>query len=286
MIDLLGAGYGDNAKFEAAVKRCIPGEFVLIASQDDHTQAQEDYFAVDHFDLGKHVPRYVKKANAGSVATCALLQLMYENPKRFVYSPLNNNPISVLTLSRELKQRVKDATKLVARPTISSSRPLGPPRLDKGEHAPFYIVPPNKDGVRRALLIGVITGQGPDLKGPPNDITMMQQFLENHCGFKKENIIVLQDYWHGHGATKPTKKNILLGFQTLVQKSKPGDINFIQFTGHGGRMGNQLYICPSDYAKAGQVSDEMIMKDLIKAMPGDVYTTMLVDCCYSGTVAE
>lgn len=86
--------------------------------------------------------------------------------------------------------------------------------------------------------------------------------------------------------TKSTKKNILAEFRELCKISKPHDVNFIQFSGHGGRTGNTLYILPTDYKTAGQVSDSDILRDLIKAMPKDVYTTMLVDCCYSGTVGD
>lgn len=72
----------------------------------------------------------------------------------------------------------------------------------------------------------------------------------------------------------------------MCKASKPHDVNFVQFSGHGGRTGNTLYILPTDYNTAGQVSDSDILRDLIKAMPKDVYTSMLVDCCYSGTVGD
>lgn len=233
---ILGTAHYDNAKFENAIKRCIPSDFMLIASQDDQTQAQEDYFAMDNYNMGQHVPKYVKKANAGGCATTALLQLLYEAPERVVADKCRRarmQPLNVLEVSREMKQRVKKHSKLELRPTISSSRPLGPPRMDKGEHAPFYIVPPGKTGTRRALLIGVIGGQGSDLKGPPNDVANVQSFLEKHCGFQKSNITVLQDFWDQPGANKPTKRNILASFQKIVRASKPGDVCFIQFSGHG-----------------------------------------------------
>ena len=86
--------------------------------------------------------------------------------------------------------------------------------------------------------------------------------------------------------TKSTKNNILAEFRKLCKKCQPHDVNFIQFSGHGGRTGNTLYILPTDYNSAGQISDSDILRDLIKAMPKDVYTNMLVDCCYSGTVAD
>lgn len=142
---------------------------------------------MDHYDL--KVPKYVKKANAGSVATCALLQLMHENPNLLVASKCkpSDEPLNCLQVSREIKTRVKKCSKLDAKPTISSSRPLGPKRVDKAP--PFYIVPPTYTGTRRALLIGVVNGEGPDLKGTPNDITNIQDFLIKHCGFQRENIV-------------------------------------------------------------------------------------------------
>lgn len=284
MDDLLGTAYSDTAEFEQAVRRCIPSEFVLIASQDDYTQAQEDLFAIDHYNLGKHVPKYVRKANAGSVATCAFLQLLYENPNLLVAENLNHGdePLNCLQVSREIQKRVQEASKLEAKPTISSSRPLGPVRVEKAP--PFYIVPPGYTGTRRALLIGVVSGEQDDLKGPPNDVSNMQQFLQNHCGFRAKDINVLQDYHGCNKSNQSTKKNILDGFEQLVQNSTAKDVCFIQFSGHGGRVGNNLYILPSDYDTAGQIMDEVILRDLIKKMPANVYTTMLVDCCYSGTV--
>lgn len=46
------------------------------------------------------------------------------------------------------------------------------------------------------------------------------------------------------------------------------------------------YIMPCDYQKNGCIVDDQILNQLIKAMPAQVYTTFLVDCCYSGTVGE
>ena len=296
MKDALGVGHYDNAAFETAVKRCIPAEFLLIASQDEHTQAQEDYYAMDHF--GFPCSPSVKKQNAGSVATCALLQMMYQDPHRFVaasHNNTNNNnnnnskkePWNVLQVLHEIKTRVKEATKLDAKPTISSSRPLGPPGNTKGKdkYAPFYIVPPGFTGTRRALLIGVVSGEGKDLKGPRNDIENIQQFLQGYCGFSETNITLLFDD-NGPSATQPTRQNILNAFRTVVRLSQPKDVLFVQFSGHGGRVGNNLFLVPSDYKKNGEIMDQLILRDLIKAMPAQTYTTMLVDCCYSGTVGD
>jgi Caspase domain len=236
----------DNSDFEEAVKRCIPSEFILIASQDDVSQSQEDFFAMDHFKLplpdGKR--RWRDTEQAGSVATCAFLQLMYENPKAAVATEEagGSEPWNTLEILEELQGRIKRSSKLHANPTVSSSRPLGPPGLKKREYAPYYVVPPNYTGTRRALLIGCVTGEEQDkpLKGAINDVYNVRQFLVCHCGFKPENMVILEDNFKVSTSKQPTKKNILDGFATMIKQSKPKDVNFIQFSGHGGRVDHNL----------------------------------------------
>jgi len=216
---LEGMGHFDNDSFEEKVRRCIPSEFMLLASQDCFTQAQEDYYAMDHYNLPTHKSKSaVNYSNAGSVATCALLQLLYENPGRVVASSPSSSsatPISCLEMVQQIKRRVKQCSKIEAKPTMSSSRPLGPPRLTNGKYAPYYIVPPSHTtGKRHALLIGVKTGEGPILKGAHNDIDNMRQFLRRHCGFREADIKVLMD--DGICTTIPTKNNILAEFRKLT----------------------------------------------------------------------
>lgn len=278
--EVLGTPHGDNSSFANAVNRAIPGEFTLLASQDDVTQAQEDYFAKEHYGLPDN-----KMGKAGSVATCALAQMMYENPKKFMANS-GAKPYDCRQILHQIKTRVQKSSRLEAKPTITSSRPLGAPALNSNQYAPFYIVPPGFTGKRRALLIGVVAGNGDDLKGPPNDVTNIYHFLVDHCGFKKEDITVLRDDVHTRDHKPSTKKNILDNFDRLVKLSKPKDVCFVQFSGHGGRLGDNLYILPSDFKKNGHILDDDILLDLIKYMPAKVHTTMLVDCCYSGVIGD
>jgi Caspase domain len=228
--------YQDDDDFLAAVKRCVPSEFVLLASQDEISKAQEDYVAMEHYQLpppdGRK--RWLNSELAGSVATCALLQLMNQYPDKWVAG--HGEPFSTLEILHELQERIKKCSNLDANPTISSSRPLGPPRFDEGVYAPYYVVPPQYvNGTRRALLIGCVTGEGKDLKGPLNDICNIQRFLVDHAGFQPDNVTILQDSPKVPPEQRPTKKNILQGFATLIKQSKPNDVNFIQFSGHGNR---------------------------------------------------
>ena len=270
--------HSDNNTFETSVKRCIQSEFMLLASQDEVNTSQEDYFAMDHYRVPSIPGRQCSKA--GSVATWAFLEMLFAHPRKFV-KPTSRNGISCHEVLKQLPKRIEQASKVdSAKPTISSSRPL---TLAKGEYAPFSLVPPGYSGTHRALLVGVVSGgRHGDLKAPPNDIGHMKHFLIQHAGFETEQVTVLLE---GTSRT-PTKANILAEFQKLVRHSKAQDTCFIQFSGHGGRTSHNLHIVPSDFAKAGPIRDEDIMRDLIKAMPAGVHTTMLIDCCFSGTLGD
>jgi len=299
MLDFSHNKNSDNDAFESAVKRCIPSNFILISSQDDVTQAMEDYYAAEHYALPR-IPGISRSSrngndwNAGSAATCALLQLWHEEPQRLIGSGKDSGsgkPLTCFEVLKETQRRVKQASALNTKPQITSSRPLGPPRLATNESAPFYIVPPECTGTRRALLIGVIAGEAEDLKGPHNDVRHMQHFLIHKCGFHSKDVITLMDNGRSD-CPQPTKAKILEGFATLVKQSKPKDVVFVQFSGHGGAQRNPLaagydsYILPCDYKKKGQIMDDVILRDLIKALPHGVHGTMVVDCCYSGTVGD
>jgi len=277
--NLLDHGYGnlplsaipehdDDDSFLKAVERCIPSEFVLIASQDDVSKAQEDFFAMEHFKLKPPdgQTRWSNSQMAGSVATCALLQLMYENPKAMM-APIGgvdddeNKPWSTLEILQEMQNRIKFCTNKDANPTISSSRPLGPPRFDEGVYSPYYVVPPNfTKGTRRALLIGCVSGGENDLKGTLNDVYNIRRFLVDHCGFESENIVTLTESPKHPAHAQPTKKNIVDGFAKLIRESKEGDVNYIQFSGHGSRSDTNLYIIPCDFAQNGYIMDDKILK--------------------------
>ena len=286
---VLGVGHSDDSIFASKISRAIPAEIVLIASQDDVTQAQEGDAAKTRFNLPD-----IEGTNgeSGSLATSALLQLLFENPKRVLAGTKGDKsaatPHNCREFLKEIQKRVKTYNESQeANPVISSSRPLGPPAMKDGQFAPFYLVPPGFTGKRRALLISVVTGEGDALNGPPNDIQYVKHFLTKHGGFLEKDITVLRDDANaGSDCQRSTKQNIMDGFAQIVQQSKSKDVVVIQFSGHGGRMGDNLYLLPCDYKEQGQIMDDDILKDVIKYMPAKVHCTMLIDCCYSGVVGE
>ena len=117
--------------------------------------------------------------------------------------------------------------------------------------------PKHTQGTRRALLIGIVSGGDNVLKGTLNDVHNIRRFLMNHCGFLEENIVTLLET---PGHDQPTKKHITDGFAKLIRESQPGDVNFIQFSGHGSRSDTNLYIIPCDFQQNGYIMDDRILK--------------------------
>jgi hypothetical protein len=100
-------------------------------------------------------------------------------------------------------------------------------------------------------------------------------------------MLILMDDGTTHA---PTKKNIEDAFTRITQYSKAGDVVFIHYSGHGGRVedldgdeddGWDETLIPVDYRNAGQIVDDDIYKMCVMAMPADVNVTVLVSdyCC-------
>jgi metacaspase-1 len=140
-----------------------------------------------------------------------------------------------------------------------------------------------------ALLIGV--NEYPverwKLKGCVNDVLMTKEVLTTKFGFPEENIKVLTDQ-------EATAENIRRGLEDwLIAKSKPEDIVYFHFSGHGAQIpdkdgdeedGQDEFLCavnlnPRDPATL--VTDDQL-KDLFKRIPSR-NVTIITDCCHSGT---
>jgi len=80
-----------------------------------------------------------------------------------------------------------------------------------------------------ALLIGVQDYTGSNLRsleGPVNDVTLVRELLESRFQVPKGNIVTLVDAQATHGRIKEA-------FARLVARVKPGDLVYIQYSGHG-----------------------------------------------------
>jgi hypothetical protein len=158
---------------------------------------------------------------------------------------------------------------------------------------PMYIVPPNSQGRRRAVLIGInYTGQQGQLSGCHNDLHNIKKYLVNVQKFNESEMLILMDDGRHHA---PTRKNIEDAFRRIVEYSQAGDVVFIHYSGHGGRVrdtsgdeedGYDETLIPVDFKRAGQIVDDDILRMLVKPMRSGVHVTVLMDCCHSGTVLD
>jgi hypothetical protein len=69
----------------------------------------------------------------------------------------------------------------------------------------------------------------------------------------------------------------------------------IQLKGHGGKLrddgndeedGYDETLIPVDYASAGQIRDDDLLRNLVIPMKKGVFVTSIMDCCHSGTVLD
>lgn len=104
--------------------------------------------------------------------------------------------------------------------------------------------------------------------------------------------VLMDDDKHNH----PTHANIVQSLKALAEQSQPGDVVFIQFSGHGGRVLDSLVdteaegydeaFAPSDYLVSGLVRDTLIYKVLLAPMRYGVSVTMIVDTCDTGMMLD
>jgi len=66
-------------------------------------------------------------------------------------------------------------------------------------------------------------------------------------------------------------------------------------SGHGGKLrdndgdeadGYDETLIPVDYARAGQIRDDDLLRNLVVPMASGVFATCVMDCCHSGTVLD
>jgi hypothetical protein len=112
-------------------------------------------------------------------------------------------------------------------PQLSSSRMINV------ESEPMHICPPGS-GRRRAVLIGInYTGQEGELTACHDDCNNVAEYLTTVQGFDPSQMLILMD---DGKHTLPTKANIVNAFKLLALYSQPGDVVFVSFSGHGGRV--------------------------------------------------
>ena len=90
-------------------------------------------------------------------------------------------------------------------------------------------------GTKRAVLVGCnYPGTDEELQGCVNDVWVMHKILVEKYGFSENDIKVLIDTDDNY--PKPTGITILRALEELIGQSKPGDVLFFHYSGHGVRL--------------------------------------------------
>ena len=140
---------------------------------------------------------------------------------------------------------------------------------------------------KKALLIGNnYTGTKVALKGCINDVNNISSVLRNNCGFTAANITLV---------TEATKAVMESSIQRLVSGSRPGDVLFFYYAGHGTTLkdtdgdetdGKDEVLVPLDYAKSGFLTDDWLYTNLASKVRGGATLWGFTDCCHSGTICD
>lgn len=251
------------------IQNGIPAKFVMLSGSED-VQTSADVGNVGSFSL----PNPAGKA--GGACTSALLKVLNES---------RGESLSWIELLHRMRSILKHKG-FDQIPQLSSSRMLD-------VNNPFEIVPRNSKGRRRAVLIGInYEGQQGQLSGCHNDARNIKKYLIQKQGFKESDMLILMDDGRHH---TPTRRNILDAFDRVVEYSEPGDVVFIHYSGHGGRVrdesgdeadGYDETLIPVDFKKSGHILDDDLYQRLVKKMSKGVTVSVLMDCCHSGTALD
>ena len=142
---------------------------------------------------------------------------------------------------------------------------------------------------RRALLIGINKYKGvPQLRGSINDIETMRHILVTRWGFSEKQITMLRD-------EEATRAGILSALEQVVSTSRPQDIIYIHFSGHGSQVedlngdeedGLDETIVPQD-GRTGDIRD-IVDDELDEIMSRLRARSVLIvlDSCHSGTATR
>jgi metacaspase-1 len=153
-------------------------------------------------------------------------------------------------------------------------------------------------GTKRALLIAInYFGSSCELKGCHQDIDNMQKYLTD-IGFT--DFTVLKDHpddIYFKLPDCPTRDNILAALKAFVAKSKPNDLLYIHYSGHGSNLSSKTEAdgrdetwCPVDYNDSkidqGFIRDDELKEILVNKLNNKIKLRVFSDSCHSSSVLD
>ncbi|XP_023890858.2 metacaspase-1 [Quercus suber] len=210
---------------------------------------------------------------AGATAIrCALCQAITHivNTRNMLPAPAPAPPFSTLPLYN-----------VPPSPLLYNHMPPGPPI--------------NAHGRKKAVIVGILYRYSwYELKGCINDAKCMRYLLINKFHFPQESILMLTEE-EIDPYRIPTKYNIRMALNWLVQGCQPGDSLLFHYSGHGSRQrnsrGNEVdgydeTLCPLDFETQGMIVDDDINATIVRPLPLGVKLHAIIDAGHSGTVLD
>jgi len=176
---------------------------------------------------------------------------------------------------------------------------------------PLPAEPAAAGGASYALLVGCTAyanlEPGLQLRGPANDVPLMEELLVGRFGFSKEHVVVLAER-SGEQSVRPTRANIQREFERLAEIAQPRDRVVIFLAGHGSQQpdddpdnpddpepdGLDEIFLPADVgswngqkgAVANAICDDELRAWLDAIRKRDALVWAIVDACHSGTMVR
>jgi metacaspase-1 len=197
--------------FDERAEAAVPAADIFMFSGADDAEQSFGVSNVDTFELPDPAGK------SGGVCTSALLQTLWRDEE----DDDDEVQYSWADTLQMMREKIAEMG-LEQTPQLSASRPVY-------VNEEICITPPDCEGVKRALLIGVnYTGEANELTSCHSDVRNMKDFLMQIHGFQRENMLIMMDDGNHH---QPTKQLILDSLRRLCEISKPGDCIFFQFSG-------------------------------------------------------
>ncbi|CAE7028304.1 AMC9 [Symbiodinium natans] len=159
--------------------------------------------------------------------------------------------------------------------------------------------------VKRAVLVACnYPCKAYGLAGCVNDAFAIAEQLEAK-GFERENVLILHDTLPGRRrepqrdqSLRPTRVNILQSLQSMIRKTRSGDVCFFSFSGYGTQVcldhhdpeGLDEAILPTDFQEGPDSGTCVVtcaeLHDILGSAPAGSAVTLLMDCDHATSVVD
>lgn len=158
----------------------------------------------------------------------------------------------------------------------------------------------------KALLIGInYIGSSSALNGCINDVKNVRVYLgerfakiqDVHLDVVNQEVVAQDDELvvatltdDQVGRHRPTRQNILMAFEWLIEDTQPGDKRFLHYSGHGSQVfdvsgdekdNKDETLVPVDYQQAGMIIDDDVRRLLVDPLPQGAQLHVILDGCHT-----